>query len=161
MKKIIIIAALLLTCLCTFAQNGKAFYRKYSNEPGVSAVYISPFMFKMMGALPMVSSRGEVDLAPIIRNLSGLYIIDSENPEVMNRLYQEVDRLLSGGNYEMLMEAKEDGETVQIYTDGDLNTVTSFIVVSLEPDEVNVIWIDGKMNRDELENLLGETIVVN
>ena len=161
MKKILLIAALLLLSLATFAQSGKAFYRKYSNEPGVSAVYISPFMFKMIGALPMETSSGDVDLAPIIKNLSGMYILDSENPEVSKKLNREIDKVLSAGNFELMMEAKDDGDIVQMYTDGDVDTVTSFILVSIEPDEFTIIWIDGKMAREELENLLSETIEVN
>lgn len=161
MKKIVIIAALLLTSVFAFAQSGKSFYRKYSSQPGVSAVYISPFMFRMMGALPIEMDGSEKDLAPIIKNLNGMYILNSENPSVSSKLFQDVDRLLSGGNFEMLMEVKEEGETIQMYTDGDATTVTSFILVSNEPDELTVIWIDGKIGREELENLLGETIEVN
>ena len=161
MKKIVIIAALLLASLCAFAQNGKTFYRKYADQPGVSAVYISPFMFKMMGAMPIDTESGSKDLAPIIRNLSGMYILNCENPSVSKKLSRDVDQLLSSGSYELMMEVREDGETVQMYTDGDAATVTSFILVSSEPDEFTVIWIDGKMAREELENLLGESIEVN
>ena len=80
MKRIIIVAALLLTSIGMFAQNGRSFYQKYSDEPGVSAVYISPAMFRMMGSIPEISAGdNDVNLAPIIRNLKGMYIINSEN----------------------------------------------------------------------------------
>ena len=52
MKRIIILAALLLTTIASFAQNGKSIYQKYSEAEGVSAVYISPAMFKLIGKIP-------------------------------------------------------------------------------------------------------------
>ena len=52
MKKIIIIAAAILMTASAFAQDGKSIYNKYSDEAGVSAVYISPAMFRLMGRLP-------------------------------------------------------------------------------------------------------------
>ena len=38
------------------------------------------------------------------------------------------------GKYELLMEAKDDGEAVRMYTVGDEKTVTSFVMVSQEKD---------------------------
>ena len=161
MKRIIIVAALLLTSIGMFAQNGRSFYQKYSDEPGVSAVYISPAMFRMMGSIPEISAGdNEVNLAPIIRNLKGMYIINSENVSLNGKLSKEITRALGSGNYELMMEAKEDGEKVQIYTAGDEATVTSFILVSDEGDEFTVIWLDGEMPRQQMENLLSDTIVI-
>ena len=161
MRRIIIIAALLLTSISIFAQNGRSFYQKYSDEPGVTAVYISPAMFRMIGSIPDITAGdSEVNLAPVISSLNGMYILSSENQAVNSKLYKEVTRALSSGNYELLMEAKDDGEKVQIYTAGDAATVTSFILVSDEGDELTFIWIDGQMPRDQLENLLSDTIVV-
>ena len=161
MKRIIIVAALLLTSIGMFAQNGRSFYQKYSDEPGVSAVYISPAMFRMMGSIPEISAGdNEVNLAPIIRNLKGMYIINSENVSLNGKLSKEITRALDSGNYELLMEAKDDGEKVHIYTAGDEATVTSFILVSDEGNEFTVIWLDGEMPREQMENLLSDTIVI-
>ena len=83
MKRIIIIATLLLASISTFAQNGKSIYQKYSDAENVSAVYISPAMFRLIGKIPDMNVEGnDVNLAPIIRSLSGLYIISSENPHI-------------------------------------------------------------------------------
>ena len=48
MKKIIAISVMLLIAVGAFAQEGKRLYNKYSAQEGVSAVYISPAMFKLM-----------------------------------------------------------------------------------------------------------------
>ena len=39
MKRILILAALLLATLPAFAQNGRSLYQKYSGGPDVSTVY--------------------------------------------------------------------------------------------------------------------------
>jgi len=161
MKRIIIVAALLLTSIGMFAQNGRSFYQKYSDEPGVSAVYISPAMFRMMGSIPEITAgANDVNLAPIIRNLKGMYIISSENVSLNSKLSKEVTKALGSGNYELMMEAKDDGERVQIYTAGDAATVTSFILVSDEGSELTLIWLDGEMPREQMENLLSDSIVI-
>lgn len=157
MKKIFTIAVLLLIFICADAQNGKSLYKKYSEADGVSAVYISPAMFRMMGKLPDLNVEGQnVNLAPIIKTLSGLYLLNSENPEINAGLKKDVDRFISKGDYELLMETKDAGETVRIYTVGSENVVESFVMIAAEENQTTFICLDGKMNREELEAILAE-----
>ena len=157
MKKIIVIAVMLLSAIGAFAQDGKSIYQKYSDEKDVSAVYISPAMFRLIGKVPDLKvENSDINLGPIIKSLSGLYIINSENPKVNDTLKGEVDRLVNAGRYEMLMEAKDSGETVRMYTLGTETVVNSFVMVSVDGDETSFICLDGKMNREDLEKLLAE-----
>ena len=72
MKKIYIILVLLALSVTALAQNGKSLYNKYSDRPGVEAVYISPAMFRMIGKIPDVEFKdGEIDFTPIIKSMSG------------------------------------------------------------------------------------------
>ena len=128
MKRIIIIATLLLASISTFAQNGKSIYQKYSDAENVSAVYISPAMFRLIGKIPDMNVEGnDVNLAPIIRSLSGLYIISSENPQINSQIKADAEKFINGGEYELLMEAKDNGETVRMYTVGTEKVVNSFV----------------------------------
>ena len=52
MKRIIILFAALLLSFSAFAQNGKSIYQKYSDAENVSAVYVSPAMFRLIGRIP-------------------------------------------------------------------------------------------------------------
>ena len=157
MKKIIVIAVMLLSAIGAFAQDGKSIYQKYSDEKDVSAVYISSAMFRLMGKIPDLKVEdSDINLGPIIKSLSGLYIIDSTNPIVNDTLKGEVDSLVKAGRYEMLMEAKDSGETVRMYTLGTESIVNSFVMVSVDGEETSFICLDGKMNRDDLEKLLAE-----
>ena len=155
MKRIIVITLLLASFLCAAAQDGKSIYKKYSESEGVSAVYISPAMFRLMGKIPDLKLEDEnVNLAPIIQTLTGLYIINSENSAISEGLKADVERFVSSGQYEMLMEAKDNGDVVRMYTTGDESIVNSFVMLSLEPDETSFICIDGKMKREDLDKAL-------
>ena len=152
MKRICILAAALLIAVSAFAQNGKALYQKYSDAEGVSAVYISPAMFRMIGRIPdLDTGNGEVNLSPIIRSLSGLYIINSQNPDLNGRLRAEAEKFIQSGHYELLMEAKDNGETVRMYTVGTEQLVNGFVMLAAERDEVSFICLDGQMPREQFE----------
>ena len=159
MKRIFLLAVLLLGTLTAFAQSGKNLYQKYSDAEGVSAVYISSAMFRLIGRIPDTEvGEGSVDLTPLIRSLSGLYILNSGNPHVNERLVGEVNRFISNGRYELLMEAKDGGEVVRMYTVGTETFVNSFVMLASDGPETTFICLDGQMNRDELETVLVETL---
>ena len=155
MKKFILIALAALIGTSALAQDGKSIYNKYSEAEGVSAVYISSAMFKLMKKIPDIDLEGEsVNLGPIIKTLTGMYIISSENPAINDDIKKDVDRFIKRGTYEMLMEAKEDGEVMRMYTMGNDAIVTGFVMMSYEQDECSFICINGEMPREALEELI-------
>ena len=159
MKKISIIATMLLISIAALAQDGKSIYNKYSDEKNVSAVYISPSMFKLMGSIPDIDMPdGDVNLSPYIKEMSGMYLIDSENPKINEALAADAQKMISKGRYELLMEAKDDGERVRIYIVPDGESITSFVITATEPGECVFISIEGKMLRKDLEKLLANAM---
>ena len=159
MKRIFLLAVLLLCALTASAQSGKSLYQKYSDADNVSAVYISPAMFRLIGKIPDLEiGDNNVNLAPLIRSLSGLYIINSENTHINDKLVSEVSRFISSGKYELLMESKDAGEVVRMYTVGTEKVVNSFVMVASQGDEATFICLDGQMDRQQLEGVLVETM---
>lgn len=155
MKKLFAIAAALLLTVCAFAQDGKSFYQKYSDYPNVSAVYISPAMFRLIGKLPEIDlGTGEVNVSSIVKSLNGFYLIDSENADINDKIKKDADKLVSGGKYELLLEAKDDGDIVHIYTVGDDNVINNLVMIASEPNEITCICLDGKILREDLEKLV-------
>ena len=144
MKKFYILALMLLASVSAIAQNGRTLYNKYSDLPDVEAVYISPAMFKMIGKLPEV------------RILSGLYILNIPKSEAAAQLADEVNRFVTKGHYELLMEAKDNGEVMRMYTAGDDKIVNSFIMLSHDASETSFICLDGAMPREQLEALIAD-----
>lgn len=150
---------MLLLTISSFAQDGKSIYQKYSDSEDISAVYVSPAMFKLIGKLPDIEmNSGEVNFYPIIKSLTGLYIINSSNKNINAQLYADVEKFIKSGRYELLMEAKDSGEAVRMYTVGNDAVVNSFVMVAKDGEETTFICIDGNMNRTDLEKLLAESI---
>ena len=157
MKKLYILVAMLLVSISALAQDGRSLYNKYSDYDSVEAVYISPAMFRLIGKIPDIQMEGEnVNLAPIIKNLSGLYILTISNQDMAADLAADVNRFIQKGDYELLMEAKDNGEVTRMYTVGDERTVNSFVLLSRDGEETNFICIDGTIPRDKLEQMIAD-----
>ncbi len=160
MKKIIIIATAFLMTVSVFAQDGKSIYNKYSDMQDVSSVYISPAMFRLMGRLPdiEVSGGSSFNLGAFVHSLTGMYIINSENKGINSSIKSEAERMIARGRYELLMEAKDNGETVRMYTSGNDRTIDSFVFLVNEANECTFICFDGKMDRAEVEKAIAATM---
>ena len=159
MKKIIAISVMLLIAVGAFAQEGKRLYNKYSDQEGVSAVYISPAMFKLMGQLPDINVETadgkKMDMAPLVRSFSGFYMLSFEKKSAASaELYKEVTSLVNKGNFELMMEVKDDGSTIRMYTLGDEKVVSSFVCIINEEDETMFFSLEGSMNRSDIEKLI-------
>jgi len=157
MKQLYILAAMLLVSVSAAAQDGRSLYNKYSDNANVEAVYISPAMFRLIGKIPdMEVEDGSVNLGPIIKSLSGLYILSIKEDRIAEELADDVNRFIKKGQYELLMEAKDNGEVMRMYTVGDDFVVNSFVMLARQGDEVDFICLDGTMPRDQLEALIAE-----
>lgn len=160
MKKLFTIAAVLLLGTLAHAQDSKTIYNKFSDEKGVSAMYISPSMFKMIGKLPEIEigDNGEkVDITPIVNTLKGFYLLNSSDDGIVRRLNNDVKGLLDKGSFELMMEAKNDGETIRIYTDGDDNIIRSLVMMALSGSEATFLSMDGLINREALEQMIARS----
>ena len=157
MKQLYILVAMLLVSISASAQDGRSLYNKYSDNANVEAVYISPAMFRLIGKIPdMEVEEGTVNLGPIIKSLSGLYILSIKEDRIAEELADDVNRFIKKGQYELLMEAKDNGEVMRMYTVGDDFVVNSFVMLARQGDEVDFICLDGTMPRDQLEALIAE-----
>ena len=157
MKKFYILVLMLLASVSALAQNGRALYNKYSDLPDVEAVYISPAMFRLIGKIPDVEMQeGSVNFGPIIKTLSGLYILNIPKSDAAAQLADEVNHFVTKGHYELLMEAKDNGEVMRMYTVGDEKIVNSLVMLSRDGSETSFICLDGTMPREQLESLIAE-----
>ena len=153
---------MLLMTVAAYAQSGKSLYNKYSDSNGVSAVYISPAMFRMIGQLPNLdveASDGEkVDVAPLIRSFEGFYLLNVSDKAQAAELKQEVQTMIKAGRFEVLVEAKDSGSTMRIYTVGDDRVISSLVMLAQEGDSVQFICLEGTINRKDFENLMAKSI---
>jgi hypothetical protein len=152
------VAAMLLLTAGTWAQDGKGIYNKYSDNEAVSAVYISSSMFKLMGKVPnmQLSDGNSMNLGSIIKNLNSMYLLDCEDPDLCKEIISDVNKFISKYDFDLLMEIKDKGEVVRIYTSGNEKTVTQFIMTASEYDAFTFICLDGTMSRADLEKAIAK-----
>lgn len=161
MKKIITITLMLFITLGASAQEGKRLYTKYSNQDGVSAVYISPTMFKLMGQLPDLdfeTANGQkVDMASLVDSFSGFYMLNFNKESAASaELDKEVTTMVSKGNFELLMEVKDNGSTMRMYIYGNEKVVNSFVCMSKQGDQTMFFCLEGSINRSDLEKMIAD-----
>lgn len=145
----------------TADQDFKSIYMKYSDLEGVSAVFISPAMFRQIGKLPGLTIEGEggpVDLAPLISSMTGFYLLSAEDEKMAEKLTQEFKNCLKRGSYELLVEAKDSGDIVRIYSTGNDKKVTSLMIFMNDSPDTTVICLDGEMNRSDLDELIAKSL---
>lgn len=156
MKKLIIVLLLTLFTVTVSAQSGRDIYNRYSDEKDVSAVYISKSMFRLMGKLPAVELNDEdINLTELVKSLDGFYLIDCNNPNVIQNLKDDVNKFVKASRYEILMEVKDDGaETVRIYIISKDDDVEGLVMLIDDEDSCTFICLDGRMSRENLEKML-------
>lgn len=157
MKRIIAIMIMSLFTISALAQTPKSIYKRYSNEKDVSAVYISPTMFEMMKELPKVEvGNDEMEFSNLISSFKGMYILNmpAQN-ESAEKLLNAVNNYIKRGVYELLMEAKNSGDNMNIYVARNGDTITEFVMVAKDAEEVAFIAIEGNFNRKKLTSAIG------
>ena len=157
MKKIIILLlAFAVSMVSSAAQNSKKkIYSEYSGKPGVSAVYISPAMFKLMKTVPDIEINSqEVNFSRFIKTLEGMYILSSNDQEIAYRLTKDVEKELDHGKHELLMETFEGSETTRIYIVQNDSIVSDLVLLSTAGSSISYISITGEMPFEEISKMI-------
>ena len=148
-------------------------YSRWFDMTDVSATYISPEMYEMVGTLPKISVRGRtLDLSNVIQRFKALYLLDfarfrSADPKVRycrnytsGGLRKDIRDFLKANNYTTLMDLRKDGQYTRLYmaTEGDM--VTGFVVVSLDDsfDYGRFICLEGQMPKDRFEEMIRKAL---
>ena len=156
MKKFILIAVLIPISVGTFAQDVKAIYNKYSNAKGAETIYISEAMFQLMQGLPEGVMDIDIDVMPYVKSLKALYIINCEGM-MAESLSNDVQRLVSAGKFQLLMEVNSDMDKLKIYiVDDGKDIVTNFVLLAADEADTALIALDGVISKKDLRNLVSK-----
>lgn len=157
MRKILISAVASLVCLAAGAQDYKSLYTKYSDNDKITSVYVSPAMFKLIGKVPEVRlNEGDVDLAPMIKSMTGFYMLQTEDQELGDKIAKDLKRIVDGKRMELMMEVNDKGQKVKVFSIGDKDFIKSMVLTLAKGPEKMFVSIDGLMRRSELEEAIGQ-----
>ena len=153
----------------------KELYSHFRGIDGVTTVYVSEVMFRLARRIPEIhvnAGDGDLDLAPIIRTLKYLYVVNIPSDcqvEVSfkglrkNQTLREVmERLFTlnsdSSKLEPYLEVNQGKEQVRVNakTVGDL--ITTFALFVDQGDEATLVYIEGEIPEKDLEQALGKVI---
>ena len=115
MKKLAIIAALILAPVMTFAQEGGLFDKYESNE-NVTSMVITKKVFKMLAELKIELDDPESqEMLDMASKVTGLKVLTTGDKGVSANMKADVERYLRDSTLEELMRIKDGGQTVKFY----------------------------------------------
>ena len=160
MKKILLTLCMVL-CLFPAAQayaqpeQIRTLISEYRHEPGVDVVDLGGVALGLLRATIRTQTDNEQDQKAIdlLRGIKRLTVLDlsEASQNVRDSFLRKAKRALSGE--EMLMEAKDGGETVRVYgtSSADGNLLQDIIILA----EDTLISIKGKIRMDQVNDLIG------
>ena len=145
MKKILLFLLFGFTFNFAFAQ--KAFFDKYDDKEGISTVYISATMLRMMGNL----QAGNKDITLIAKRLDHIQVLECERPSLINSIKNAAFAYYKQAKYAVVMKTKSNGEDVTIYEKRYKNGKNEYVLLTVERDELTIVNLLGRVSLEEIQ----------
>ena len=158
MKKILLTLCLVL-CLVPTAWAGtptgklRTLVNEFRDEPGFEIVDMGPLALGLIRAAARTEAKNDDDrkALQVFKDIKRLTVLDFSDADAAHKekFLRKAKRILA--DEEMLMEAKDDGETVRIYGLSNVSDILEDVII-LAGDAL--ISVHGKIRAD----LVGELI---
>jgi len=113
MKKLIIITALLLTPILTFAQG---VFDKFEDNAEVTSFVINQKMFRMLSSIDMdMDDPEDQKFLEMVKKITGLKVFTTGDEKVSSDMKSTVDSYLKSTKLEELMRFKDGEQSVKFY----------------------------------------------
>lgn len=147
MKKILLLLLFGFTFNCTFAQ--KVFFDKFDDKDGVTTVYISASMLKMMGNV----QAGNKDISRIAKRLDHIQVLECERPSLIGNIKNVALSYYNQAKYAVVMKTKSNGEDVTIYEKKYQNGKNEYVLLMVEHDEITIVNLLGRVTLEEIKSI--------
>jgi len=149
MKKIMTIVAVLLMVAATQAQTLQSFFDKYSNDERFQYVSVGKGMMNLANVFGG-NAKNNNEMMSKMRSIRILTLNGEAASALMKSVINEIDQVVSKGNFETAVESRDKGELVHIYYRLTGKDDADMLIVTKEKGEFSLIWINGKMNKAEM-----------
>lgn len=150
MKRMILTLCMALTaCMTTFAQ--KALFDRYSDTDGVSTVYISRNMMRMMGNV----KAGDKDISRIARRLDYLQVLSCGRPSLIPSIKKTAQNIFRQQKFSVVMQVNDSGEHTTIYERHYANGKKEFVLLAVERNEITIINLLGNVSLQDIQGIAG------
>ena len=152
MKRLYILSILLTLAIFSVSAQVSALFDRYSDAKGVTSIYISKAMFRMMDGF----STGGMDLKGLGDKLNSIRVLNTDKRGISDKMNAELGKEIVKEGYELLLQANEDGEKNTIYQRKDKSGVNHYLIVAKEPNEVSFILIEGTITPADIKKMKGK-----
>lgn len=156
MKKLTIVFITLFSIsMFANAQSIEKLFEKYADDERFSYVSVGK------GASSIASQFGNLPDSEksLMSKMKGIKILSLENnasQKLADSFIKDLDKVIEGGNYETLAEIRDKGERMHIYTQVKGKDNAEMLMVMRDQKEITLIWLSGKMTKEELDNIISE-----
>jgi ABC-type metal ion transport system substrate-binding protein len=156
MKKLVtILVALFLIFTASEAQTLERFFNKYSNDERFQYVSVGNGMMNLASAFGGIA-KNDKDLVSKMKNMKILTLEADENSTLMKSISKEFDQIIKQGNFQTAVEVRDKGDQVHIFYRMNGENNADMLIVTREKDEFTIIWMNGKMTKDEMMKTFSE-----
>lgn len=155
MKKLIIIAALLLVPVLSF---GQGVFDKFEDNKEVSSFVITQKMFRMLASIDIdMDNPEDQEFLEMVKKITGLKVFTTGDDAVSADMKATVNKYLKSSKLEELMRFKDGEQTIKFYVkegkdENHVKELLMFMTGLKELTEGQNIEINGK--KREFETLV-------
>jgi len=143
----VVVTAIILLLTGVKAQSLDRFFNKYDNDSRFESVSVSKFLIN----LALFSNDLKPQDRELLANLHKIKILttsDVTDQEFVDNIMFDLDKVLDSGSYESLLEVRDKGERVNIYSRMNGKNYTDLLIAVKDKGEVSLVWLNGKLSQD-------------
>lgn len=152
MKQIITIIALLFMIVCAGqAQTLQSLFEKYGNDERFQFVSVGKGVINMTGIFGDLA-KDENGWMTKMRSIKILTLEEDLNSVLSKTVSNEINQLIESGKYKTAVEVRDKAQRVNIYYRVVGADNADMLIVTKEKDSLSLIWINGKMTKQDMIN---------
>jgi hypothetical protein len=152
MKKLItLVAALFIFIAVAQAQTLQGLFNKYADDERFEYVSVGKGMMNMASALGGIA-KNDKEMMAKMRGIKILTLNANSESQLMKTVERELTQVVDNGDFETAVEARDKGQRVHIYYRVSGKDNADMLIVAKEKGELSLIWISGKMTKQEMMN---------
>lgn len=156
MKKILtLVAALSIVFLTVRSQDLKHFFNIYKNDSRFESVSVGKFLIK----LPLLFSDLTQSDKELLANINRIKVLSSNSaldPEFSTNVLKDLQKIIDIGNLDNIVSVRDKTDRINVYCRVSGNQNSDLLVVVKDQNEMNVIWINGKLTDEMIHKFQDE-----
>lgn len=151
-KRISSTIALLFIVICVGkAQTLQALFQKYDNDERFQYVSVGKGVINMTGIFGDMA-KDEDGMMTKMKSIKILTLEEDINSALSKSVSNEISQLIATGSFKTAVEVRDKSQKVIIYYRVVGTDNADMLIVTREKDSISLIWINGKMTKQDMIN---------